>query len=433
MRKTELTLLFYALLAGLLLGGILSGFTSIGLLSGLAIASIAYALSCIVRLRKVFAWLRQDEEGEPPESIGEWGELLDELHRLRRGYAKRQSSLEDRIDNLQNSFASLDDAVVLLSNSDEIDWCNESADRLLGLLPQQDRGQVLQNLLRSPDFLSYFENGEYDKPLSMMSPVSDATELECHITHFGKGNRMLFVRDVTGVRRLEQTRTDFIANVSHELRTPLTVITGYLETMVDSDTEWQPALAQMSDQAKRMEDLLADLMQLNRLESVPEKAQHDELDLRSIVSMIFDETSVHKPQQKLELKVKTDARLLGSQQELYSAFANLIHNASKYTAGDGNIGVTWQLEASGASLSVSDTGAGIEAQHLSRLTERFYRADPSRHSLTGGTGLGLAIVKHVLLRHQADLSIESIPNKGSSFVCHFPEERIVRPEVDAGA
>lgn len=401
------------------------GTSFVSFLVGIAFAALGYSLSSIYRLRKVFSWLRQSGDSDPPESFGEWGELLDELHRLRRNYLARSSKLEQRIVHLQNSFASLDDAVVLLNKADEIDWINQSASRLLGL-QESDQGQTLQNLLRQPDFLEYFEEGEYDKPLSLISPVSDTTELELLITRFGEANRMLFVRDVSDVRRLERTRTDFMANVSHELRTPLTVISGYLETMLDTDSDWQPALQQMQGQARRMEDLLKDLMQLNKLESVPEKKQHDVIELGSIIRTIFDEISVHKAQQKLELKLKTDAQLLGSHQELYGAFANLIHNASKYTPEDGTIIVAWQLEASGASLSVADTGIGIEAQHLGRLTERFYRADPSRHANTGGTGLGLAIVKHVLLRHQAGLSIESTPNVGSRFICHFPEDRVVR-------
>ncbi len=430
MNRSEPLLLFSLLLVTVLIASLFLGFTWLGLATGLAAGSLVYSVLSMRRLRAISAWLQKDISSEPPESKGEWGELLDGLYRLRKGYLRQTELLEQHITHLQNSFASLDDAVVLLNSADEIDWCNDAAGGLLGLSYPQDQGQQLMNLLRDPMFVTYYEEGEYGRPLSMMSPQSDSMELELLITWFGTGNRMLFVRDVSDVRRLERTRSDFVANVSHELRTPLTVISGYIETMLGKGTDWQPALEQMAQQAHRMEALLADLTQLNKLESVPQKSQDDVLDIRSMISMIFDEISVRKPDQKLKLKIKTDAGLLGSHAELYSAFSNLIHNASKYSPDDGKISISWSLDATGASLAVNDSGIGIEAQHLPRLTERFYRADHARHSSTGGTGLGLAIVKHVLLRHQAALEIDSTPGMGSTFICHFPEQRLVRKASD---
>ncbi len=395
--------------------------------AGLASGAGGYAVSCIVRLRRVYRWLKHDTDSEPPDSFGEYGDVLDELHRMRTTSLYQAERAEQRIVHLQNSFASLDEAVILLNAAGEIDWSNQAAKRLFGLQFPDDQGRALATLIRAPEFLSYFDDGDYEQPLSLAAPMSKVGQLEVSITWFGAGNRMVFVRDVTEVRRLEQIRTDFIANVSHELRTPLTVISGYLETMQDSESEWHAALQQMGSQAERMESLLTDLTQLNKLESVVERSQHDVLDIKTMIGMMFDGVSVQRPEQKLEIKQKTDAQLLGNREELYSAFSNLINNASKYSGEHGKIVVTWKLDATGASLTVSDDGVGIEAHHLPRLTERFYRADPGRHRSTGGTGLGLAIVKHVLLRHQAALKIESKPGQGSTFTCLFPEDRVVRP------
>ena len=392
----------------------------------MALGAGGYAVSCIIRLRRVYHWLKFDTVSEPPDSAGEYGDVLDELHRMRTSSIRQAEHAEQRIVHLQNSFASLDEAVILLNDDGEIDWSNQAAERLFGLQFPEDHGRALVTLIRAPEFLSYFDDGDYERPLSIAAPMLKVGHLEVSITRFGAGNRMVFVRDVTEVKRLEQIRTDFIANVSHELRTPLTVISGYLEAMQESETEWKAALQQMSRQADRMESLLTDLTQLNKLESVVERSQHDVIDIKTMIGMMFDGVSVQRPEQKLEINQKTDAQLLGNREELYSAFSNLINNASKYSDENGKIVVTWKLDATGASLTVSDDGVGVEAQHLPRLTERFYRADPGRHRSTGGTGLGLAIVKHVLLRHQAALKIESTPGQGSTFTCLFPEERVVR-------
>ncbi|MFK7730104.1 MAG: phosphate regulon sensor histidine kinase PhoR [Pseudomonadales bacterium] len=429
MKKSELSLFLSCLLLSTVMAWLLFGVSWQTTFAGIALGAAGYAISSIIRLRRISHWLEYKTDSEPPDSVGEYGDVLDKLHRMRSNSMRQAESAEQRIVHLQNSFASLDEAVILLNDAGEIDWSNQAAERLFGLQFPEDQGRALVTLIRAPEFLIYFDAGDYEQPLAIAAPMSEPGQLEISITWFGIGNRMVFVRDVTEVRRLEQIRTDFIANVSHELRTPLTVISGYLEAMQDSESEWHAALQQMSSQAERMESLLTDLTQLNKLESVVERSQHDVLDVKNMISMMFDGISVQKPEQTLEIKQKTDAQLLGNRDELYSAFSNLINNASKYSGDTGKIVVTWKLDATGASLIVTDTGVGIEAQHLPRLTERFYRADPGRHRSTGGTGLGLAIVKHVLLRHQAALKIESTPGQGSTFTCLFPEERVVRPKA----
>jgi two-component system phosphate regulon sensor histidine kinase PhoR len=226
-------------------------------------------------------------------------------------------------------------------------------------------------------------------------------------------------------------RKEFVANVSHELRTPLTVINGYLETLNESKTmdelRWRRAISQMLNQSHRMEALIKDLMVLSRLESVSVTNNHVAVDIKPMLVSIKEETlAVFRANLTINIDCDESIRLLGNPDELRSAFTNLIINAAKYTQQDGLISIRWYSDERHAYLEVEDDGEGIDAYHLPRITERFYRVDKSRSVETGGTGLGLAIVKHILLRHQAELKISSEPDNGSTFCCVFPANRAVK-------
>jgi two-component system phosphate regulon sensor histidine kinase PhoR len=227
-------------------------------------------------------------------------------------------------------------------------------------------------------------------------------------------------------------RKDFVANVSHELRTPLTVIAGYLETLLDNVEEvnprWRRALQQMQQQASRMQNLLNDLLLLARLETSDDPAETQPVAVDQLLQSIKSDAQALSGARRHRLQLQADPhlKLKGSEAELRSAFSNLIFNAIKYSPDESEISIRWWSDEQGAHLAVQDSGIGIEAKHLPRLTERFYRVDSSRASHTGGTGLGLAIVKHVLLRHRGRLDISSTPGKGSTFTCHFPASQAVR-------
>ena len=234
--------------------------------------------------------------------------------------------------------------------------------------------------------------------------------------------RLYKKHDVTAKRRVEDMRRDFVANVSHELRTPLTVIGGFF----DLDEVLEPHhVALIRDQVQRMRHIVDDLLMLSGLENRDE-TQTDESE---VVAMHRIAEDVVKEGEALSLGRHTfvkeieDVSLLGHPDELRSAAMNLVSNAVRYTPDGGTITVRWGRSGMGAVFSVTDTGIGIEAKHIPRLTERFYRADKGRSRQTGGTGLGLAIVKHVLRRNGGTLKIESTPGVGSVFAMHFPEER----------
>jgi len=228
---------------------------------------------------------------------------------------------------------------------------------------------------------------------------------------------------------MEKIRQDFVANVSHELRTPLSVIAGYLEMLRDDNgaelKPHQPILEKMQTQSDQMTRLVDDLLILSNLDSLENVSPQAEVDVPGMLRAITQDANVLSAakQQTIELDANEQLWLMGNQRELHGAFSNLVANAVNYTPENGNIPIRWAEEDDTLVLSVTDTGLGIEPQHISRITERFYRADKGRSKHTCGTGLGLAIVKHTLQRHDAELRIDSQPGQGSTFRCVFPLRR----------
>ncbi len=417
------------LIGACLLLGLLTGEYAWALAAGLAI-HLGWTLSQLLRLHK---WLQEHQPDEPPpDGYGLWGEVFDSIYHLQRRNLRARGRLQAVIDRVQESTAALNDAVIMLDNNGNLEWWNRAAETLLGLKTPQDSGQSITNLLRDPRFIDYFERGSYLEPLELPSPLNDRRRLQFHITHYGNREHLMLVRDVTRLYQLEQMRKDFIANVSHELRTPLTVIAGYLETLLDNvedvNPRWLRALQQMQQQGGRMQNLLNDLLLLAKLEATDYPSDNQPVAVDLLLLSIKGDAQVLSGERMHRISLEADPhlRLKGSEAELRSAFSNLVFNAVKYTPKEGEIRIRWWGDEQGAHLSVQDNGPGIEARHLPRLTERFYRVDSSRASNTGGTGLGLAIVKHVLLRHRARLEIDSSPGKGSTFTCHFPTQQVVR-------
>lgn len=404
----------------------------------LALVALAYCGYYSYHLWRLLRWLRleADDAKEPPEAKGVWGDIYDQIYHWQRRNRTARERLSAQINYIQESFMSLPYGVVMLDPDANIEWCNVAAEQLFGLRQPEDQGQQLLNLVRDPSFVEYFEAEQYKRPLEFESPYNRRIYLQVHVSFFGQRSRLLFARDITQTRKLEQMRKDFVANVSHELRTPLTVINGYLETFADSlegtSPRWKRAVEQMLAQSKRMQNLVNDLILLSRLETVPQDSQQDRLELLPMLKAIREEALASVTTSR-EITIECDETLslVGHRDELRSAFANIIYNAAKYTEPGGSIQIRWFADSDGAYLQVEDDGIGIEAEHIPRLTERFYRVDNSRSIETGGTGLGLAIVKHVLLRHQAKLEVTSTPGKGTCFTCVFPLMRTIRQSLVA--
>ncbi|GAA3971638.1 phosphate regulon sensor histidine kinase PhoR [Allohahella marinimesophila] len=412
----------------------------LGLLIGqpLALTFAAIVLYLLWSLRQVYrlaSWLQQPGESEPPESHGLWGRIFDSILRLQAEHSKAQARLQALLNRIQQSTNALKDGVILTNSDGVMDWWNSAAADMLGLRKPNDTGQTIHYLVRDPSFKQYFFSKAYDDPLLLSAPKKPQMQLKVHITLFGEDDRLIVIQDVTQLKQLESVRQVFISNVSHELRTPLTVISGYLETLIDTGADLAPrrqrALSQMQTQARRMEALVTDLLLLSKIENEGGEIRQLPVNMHDLLLRILDSAKVVAGDKvlKISLAVESDARLYGNETQLHSAFSNLVLNAVKYTPEGKCIDIRWHLTKRHAVLSVTDTGIGIDSIHIPRLTERFYRADPSRHTGTGGTGLGLAIVKHVLLNHDARLDISSRPGEGSCFACLFPIERIREPEV----
>jgi len=252
--------------------------------------------------------------------------------------------------------------------------------------------------------------------------------LSLQVVPYGDGQQLMLVSDVSRQMRLEAVRRDFVANASHELRSPLTVITGYLETLSQDpalDRDLQGPVAEMRRQAERMTAIIRDLLELSRLEETDEIVGGESLDVEALIAMLRKDVLARPVHPRdVRVRIDSDAHLVGDEPEIHSAFSNLVDNAAKYTPAEGSIEMRWWVDEDGGHFAVTDTGMGIPPEHIPRLTERFYRVDAGRSRATGGSGLGLAIVKHVLQRHGAELEVQSTLGSGSTFMCHFPPQRV---------
>lgn len=371
-------------------------------------------------------WLRQGAKGKSPKSCGVWEDIYYHFLRLKKNNRQQKKELAKRLEQFRKSTGALPDAAVVLNAQDEIEWENAAARDMLGL-KKSDKGQRIPNLIRFPEFNQFLKAKDYSQYLTIVSPINSNIILEIKVVSYGKGLRLLLAHDVTQLKKMERMRKDFVANVSHELRTPLTVLKGYLETLTDFDNGLSPlhttSFQQMLEQTDRMQHLVDDLLLLTRLETKQKKS--DCVDVPKLLRQICQEGEyLASVKQRIELSLETQAKVTGDEEELRSAFTNLVVNALKYSPEESLVKVRWHQNAGKAWMSVTDKGEGISLVDIPRVTERFYRVDVKRSRKLSGTGLGLAIVKHVLMRHDAQLQIVSELGKGSCFSCEFPPKRI---------
>lgn len=405
--------------------GIAVGIALDNLALGLFLALVGYLAGLFLQLHKLSQWLK-NIDNPPPDAKGLWEHIYADIYRLRRQSHREKDELREVIKRVETISSTLKDGIVLLNHQGHLDFWNPAAQRMLGLR-NSDRGQPISHFVRSPQFVSYIANENFREPLEMAWPRMPAKTLHVQVTPFGSDERLIMLRDVTQLTKLENMRRDFIANVSHELRTPLTVINGYLETLIDHEppAKWVKPLQQMQHQGRRMALLINDLLTLSTLETTNQDHQLEMINIEQLLQMVKNEADllVQEKSQTLQLLLNNTTRplqLRGNEKELHSAISNLVTNAIKYTPEGGKISLMLWEDRNKMYISVSDTGVGISAEHLPRLTERFYRVDGSRNSMSGGTGLGLAIVKHTLMRYDAELKISSELGKGSVFTCEFP-------------
>jgi len=413
-----------ALRLGLVAGAAAIVWWMAGPVTALASALVVVVALLVVQLNylhKLGEWLNDPKSSKLPDGWGAWTDVFARLYRLRRDDERNRDDLTEWLARFRQAMQLLPEGVAIMDDVLFLEWCNPAAERHLGLTLEADKGRRVTNLIRHPEFIDYIILGRYEQPLTL---AIRGRKLVVQIIPFENRRQILVTHDATESDRIEAMRRDFIANASHELRTPLTVVVGFLEIALADpglDAETRTAhLKLMTEQAQRMQRLIEDMLTLSRLESDEYPLKRERVDVHALVEQVAnDARALSNGRHQIEMEVD-GPDLMGSFDELRSAFGNLATNAVRYTPAGGTITLAWRRGPSDLRFEACDTGIGIDEQHISRLTERFYRVDKSRSRETQGTGLGLAIVKHVLLRHGGKLSIRSTPGKGSVFTASLP-------------
>ena len=383
-----------------------------------------------VNLARLLKNIQSDTVESMPLPSGFWEEIFFKLQRLVKSLKQRMRIIEQQHEHFIEAFQASPNGIVMLDESDHIEWCNSIAESFFGLNYKRDVMQRINFLIRRPEFIQYLSRRHFEEPLLLerMGPDSSLS-LMVQAFPFGNQRNLLLVQNVTDLQKADSMRRDFVANVSHEMRTPITVLMGFLETVQTLDLEKSQRdqyFDMMMSQAHRMKSLVEDLLTLANLEANSLPAAMNKINTETLMALLRnDAEALSQGKHSFSFEVADKQCLLGEEREILSAFSNLVSNAIRFTPDAGSIHVRWCTNAQGqGEFSVTDTGPGIASEHLARLTERFYRVDRSRSRDTGGTGLGLAIVKHIASRHQAQLLIESMPGKGSTFTLRFPKERL---------
>ena len=392
----------------------------------------------LYQLTRLTGLMQRQHRLAPPFPRGLWGDIYRGLAKYQqrgRKSRKRQIRFSRRFREAANA---VPDALVILDKQHRIAWANPAAAKLMSVRWPEDEGRLLTEILPCQGLAELISTGEYLRPMELAPEHDRAIMLSLRITPFGerKKQRLVVGRDITKIYHLNMIRRDFVANASHELRTPLTVIAGFIESLQDAPSTpsgHRRPLTLMRNQADRMCCIIDDLLTLSRLEMNDSPEEQAVVEVPDEIRLILQEAqALSGGRHRLEARVDEDLLLLGSQPELRSAFSNLVFNAVKHTPEGTRIEIIWQRDSLGAKFSVEDDGPGISAEHLPRLTERFYRVDHARSRESGGTGLGLAIVKHVLNRHAARLTIASDLGSGSIFACRFPRHlALARQDIES--
>jgi len=418
--------------------GWLTGHILLAMLIG-TLGHLGWNLTNQIRLER---WLREGRKLEPPVSSGLWGDIFNGIHRLQKRQRKRRLKLSRILQGVRETINAMPDGAVILHDTGEMQWWNGAARDLIGLNWPSDEGQRIVNLFRHPAFAAFLGRDAIssEDAITVPSPLDENRMLEIRVIPYGQNQRLLLARDVSRLFRLERMRQDFVANISHELRSPITVIHGLAEALSDGPAGAMPALQRplqlIEQQTQRMQRLVEDLLLLSRLETEQRPVQHRSVDIPRLLRLLTDEARTLSGKSAHEISLEADPTLWlkGEESELRSVFSNLVFNAVRYTPEGGRVAIRWQGVRGGRALfAVEDTGIGIPAHHLPRLTERFYRVDAGRSSSSGGTGLGLAIVKHILGRYGSELRISSELGAGSTFACEFPSRLLTRRSESVAA
>jgi len=422
-----------AVAAVLIVAGITAIFSPLAALAMMALALIVVVWLNALNTTRLHDWLLAPQTRAVPEGTGAWGEMFDRLARFVSGEKLAREELEDQIEQIRESLDRLPDALVVLDAGNGIQWCNSPADDLLGIAGSK---RPITQFIRHPEFGRYLSEGNFDQPLEIELGARPGRVYEMRVHDTEDEMRLLISRDITGQAMLNQMRSDFVANVSHEIRTPVTVIGGFAETMLDINLEPEKQreyLDTILHNSRTMQRLVEDLLMLSSLEATETDGLDDEIKLDRLFNTLASETrDLSNGRHEICCDPPHDINIIGRTAEIESAIRNLLTNAVRYTPEGGKISLLWARRDNEGWITVQDDGIGISAEHLPRLTERFYRVDRGRSRATGGTGLGLAIVKRIANRHSAKFQVDSELGSGSAFSLIMPSARIQASPMDIG-
>jgi len=419
---------FIAALAGILAAGCLVGWFYGHADWGLLIAALAILFWQTRQLLSFNRSVHTRDFEQFRYGEGIWQQLFSRYNYEHERALQARRDYRRLLKEIRRSTDAMPDGAVILDHDNQIVMCNKAAKRLGGLKRKKDRGQRVDNILRAPKLTKLLHSGAFAQEIEIQSPVRDEGWLNCRIVPYGANQKLLLLRDITERIRLNRMRRDFVANASHELRSPLTVISGYLDSLSEDpelEKNWGQPVRQMQQQARRMNTVVSELLELSRLESAGPAGKDEAVDVGGLLAAAKKTYLGRDGVAAIEVESRSKAQLLAAGNEIESLISNLLSNAVRHTPADGQVTLTWRVDEDGAEIIVKDTGEGIPDDQIPRLTERFFRVHRGRAREDGGVGLGLAIVKHVLGRHDGELSVTSEVGKGSEFRCRFPAERVV--------
>ena len=398
-----------------LAGGLLTG----EWLISLVISLFLYIVWMYYKLQQFYIWAANGaKQDNVPDSDGIWDKINYQALQTKNKSNSRKKRMNSLLKRSQSILRGFPYAAIVINQNNEIDWNNKKSNLLLNII-KSDRGQRINNLIRSPKLHELLNSNEDGYEVEIESPKDSSAQLLLKLIVIGPDSKLLIARDITQRNKTLEIRKNFISNASHELRTPLTVVLGYLE-MIKEDKRVPESLSASIDaayeQSERMRNIIKDLLTLSRLESVDDIQDISvDIDMKEIINHVCQDLN-----QDIVIEVNTNETVKGIETELISLCNNLVQNAVFYTPEGTKIIVRWyEGEKQNLCLDVQDFGKGIPEKHIAHLTERFYRVDKGRSKEHGGTGLGLAIVSHIAHRHNAILSISSKVGVGSTFTVCF--------------
>ncbi len=397
---------------------LVSGLLTDAWLISIALSLFGYIVWMYYKLHQFYIWITNGtNQNNVPDSAGIWDKINYQVLQDKNKSSNRKRRMNALLKRSQSILKGFPYATIVLNQNNEVDWSNSKSSILLNIV-KSDRGQRINNLIRSPKLHKLLNSNEDGSEIEIESPKDSSIQLLLKIIAISSDSKLLIARDIMQRNKILEMRKSFISNASHELRTPLTVISGYLEMIKEYKSLPKALTSPINasyEQTERMQNIIEDLLTLSRLESTDDIQDiSTSINMKKVINHVCQDLN-----QAVMVEINTDEVMVGVETEIISLCTNLIQNAIFYTPKGTKIIVRWYANSSNKlCFSVQDFGKGIPNKHLVHLTERFYRADKGRSKEQGGTGLGLAIVSHIAQRHNAVLTIDSKVGSGSTFkVC----------------